>query len=284
MSPILVRPVREQLEHDRVIRLLQAKWKKRCEVEVNTGDERNVSIQAGPATVYPDLVLRSATPPRRVQGIVEVETTESVNNLEAMAQWVHMGRAAVPFHLYVPQQSIDIARRLCEDHQVGVAELWTYMPLGDQLRFTLVYQNPELAEPPQPARPQGRTVARPGEEAEPAPRAAVGETEEAAKGPAGLGPRRAKPAAAAGRKATRTAASPSKRAAKAGPAATSHRAGGRAAAKGTAKSGPARSVSPARKAGGARGATQARATRGAAPRRAGKSPKAGKSARSARKK
>jgi hypothetical protein len=273
--------VREQLEHDRVIRLLQAKSKKRYEVEVNIGDERNVSVQAGPATLYPDLVLKSATPPRRVQGIIEVETGESVNNLEAMAQWVHMGRAGVPFYLYVPQQSVDIARRLCEDHQVGIAELWTYMPLGDQVRFAQVYQNPELAEPPQAARPQGRGAARPGEEAEPAPRAAGEKTEVATQGPAGPARRRAKRAAQAGAGPTRPAASPSKRAAATASAGPSRRAAGRAAAKGTAKSRPSRSASPARKGAGTRAAAKTKAARPAsAARRSGKIPKAGRPARS----
>jgi hypothetical protein len=278
--------VREQLEHDRVIRLLQAKSKKRYEVEVNIGDERNVSVQVGPATLYPDLVLKSATPPRRVQGIIEVETGESVNNLEAMAQWVHMGRAGVPFYLYVPQQSVDIARRLCEDHQVGIAELWTYMPLGDQVRFAQVYQNPELAEPPQAARPQGIGAARPGEEAEPAPRAAGEKTTEVAtQGPAGAARRRARRAAQAGAGPTRPAASRSKRAAATAAAGPSRRAAGRAAAKGTAKSRPSRSASPARKGAGTRTAAKTKAARPAsAAGRSGKSPKARRPARSATKK
>ena len=43
MSPILVRPVREQLEHDRVIRLLQAKNRRRYEAGINPGAEQNVA-------------------------------------------------------------------------------------------------------------------------------------------------------------------------------------------------------------------------------------------------
>ena len=37
MSPILVRPVREQLEHDRVIRILQVKLKRKHDVVTNIG-------------------------------------------------------------------------------------------------------------------------------------------------------------------------------------------------------------------------------------------------------
>ena len=75
-------------------------------------------------------------------GTVEVETGESVNHLEAMAQWAHLGRARAPFHLYVPAGSVDIARRLAAENQVNVAEIWSYHTIGDQTRFTLVHRAP----------------------------------------------------------------------------------------------------------------------------------------------
>jgi hypothetical protein len=124
VSPIFVRPVREQLEHDRLIRFLQAKHKRKFEVAINMGDERVAPVKAGTVTVFPDLVLTDDR--HKVGAVIEVESGESVNNLEAMAQWVHFGRARVPFHLYVPVHVYDVARRLCEANQVDVAELWTY--------------------------------------------------------------------------------------------------------------------------------------------------------------
>lgn len=140
MSPILVRPVREQLEHDRIIRLLQAKLKRKHEVAINAGDEQSASIRVGPGQMFPDLVLTSQDKGRRLEGIIEVETGESVNHLEAMAQWAHFGRVKAPFHLYVPSAAVDIARRLCSENQVGVSELWSYHSIGDQTRFTLVHR------------------------------------------------------------------------------------------------------------------------------------------------
>ena len=47
MSPILVRPVREQLEHDRIIRLLQAKFKRKFEAGINPGAEQAVPVPIG---------------------------------------------------------------------------------------------------------------------------------------------------------------------------------------------------------------------------------------------
>lgn len=140
MSPILVRPVREQLEHDRVIRALQAKLRRKYEVAVNAGPEGPAPVKAGQMLVYPDLVLTSTGRGARLAGVVEVETAESVNNLEALAQWAHFGRARVPFSLYVPVGSVDMARRLCADNQVSVDEIWTFFAIGAQVRFTLVHK------------------------------------------------------------------------------------------------------------------------------------------------
>jgi len=102
LSPILVRPVREQLEHDRVIRLLQAKYKRKFEVAINPGNEQTAPVGPPAAPWYPDLVLQSGERTKKLQGVVEVETAESLNNLEAMSQWVTFAKLRVPFHLYVP--------------------------------------------------------------------------------------------------------------------------------------------------------------------------------------
>ena len=141
MSPILVRPVREQLEHDRIIRLLQAKLKRKYEVAANVGEEQSAGVKIGAGQMFPDLVLTSAEKAKRLEGIVEVETAESVNHLEAMAQWAHFGRVRAPFHLYVPAATVDIARRLCVENAVAVSEIWSYHTIADQTRFTLVHRN-----------------------------------------------------------------------------------------------------------------------------------------------
>jgi hypothetical protein len=149
LSPILVRPVREQLEHDRVIRLLQAKLKRKYDVAMNVGDDQAAGLKIGPGQMFPDLMLSSPDKNKKLEGLIEVETGESVNHLEAMAQWAHFGRARVPFHLYVPAAAVDIARRLCVENQVSVSEIWSYHSLGDQTRFTLMHRaSPERAPAP----------------------------------------------------------------------------------------------------------------------------------------
>ena len=175
MSPILVRPVREQLEHDRIIRLLHGKFRRRYEAGMNPGAEQNAAVGAGPSALYPDLVLLSQDRGHRLQIVVEIETGESVNHLEALAQWAHYARTRAPFHLYVPASMVDVARRLCEDNQIHVAEIWSYHVVGDEPRFTLVHRSRE-APPAARVRPTPRPAGTPPKAAvpsrKPAPRAA----------------------------------------------------------------------------------------------------------------
>jgi hypothetical protein len=200
LSPILVRPVREQLEHDRVIRLLQAKYKRKFEVAINPGNEQAAPVGTGPSPWYPDLVLLSSERSRKLVGVVEVETAESINHLEAMSQWTAFSKLKVPFHLYVPTSGIDSARRLCTDLQIPTTEIWAYQAIGDQIRFTPVQRAPNADA----ADGRGRPASEPREVA--APKAAP------APKPAPV-PKVAAPRAAAGRTKPARAAKPTARAA-----------------------------------------------------------------------
>jgi hypothetical protein len=205
VSPILVRPVREQLEHDRVIRLLQAKYKRKFDVAINPGNEQAVPVTVGPSPWYPDLVLQSNERGKKLLGTVEVETAESVNNLEAMSQWKTFSRLRAPFHLYVPSSSIDTAKRLCVDLEIPVAEMWAYSALGDQMRFTLVQRAPGSSDGK--ARAAAAPAARP---AAAAPRRAAAPSRRAtparpARRPAGAAAR----TRATGAKKSKTAKRPS---------------------------------------------------------------------------
>lgn len=161
MSPILVRPVREQLEHDRVIRALQARFKRKFEVAVNMGADETASIKSGRLVLFPDLVLNSTGRNPKVEGLVEVETAESVNHLEALAQWAHFGSVRLPFCLYVPAGSVDQARRLSTDHQIHLDELWSYHTVGSQIRFTLVHRASVARTPAQASRARTASARRP---------------------------------------------------------------------------------------------------------------------------
>jgi hypothetical protein len=187
LSPILVRPVREQLEHDRLIRLLQTKFRRKYDAGMNPGVEQNAAVGVGPAALYPDLVLFSADRAHKLQVVVEVETGESVNHLEALAQWAHFGKLRAAFHLYVPASMVDVARRLCEDNHIHVAEIWSYHVVGDQPRFTLVHRSKEAPPAPRtrpPAKAPVKTAPRPPAPARKPKPAAAAKPARSAKKPA----------------------------------------------------------------------------------------------------
>ena len=142
MSPILTRPVREQLEHDRVIRQLQAKYKRKTDVIINPGNEQNQSVTVGELVVFPDLLV-FAEGTRRLLTTVEVETGESVNPIEARAEWGVYSKLKVPLHLYVPTVCVEAVKRISDEYQIVVSELWTYTTSFDQVRFTLVSRSPD---------------------------------------------------------------------------------------------------------------------------------------------
>jgi hypothetical protein len=139
LVPILVRPVREQLEHDRIIRLLEAKWRRKFKVDANPGDERNAGVKVPAGTLYPDLVLTEEGG-RKPKALIEVETNESVNHLEAMAQWANLAKSRTSLILFVPVGAVEAARRLSNENAIKLSELWTYHVLGDQVRFTSVFR------------------------------------------------------------------------------------------------------------------------------------------------
>lgn len=205
MSPILTRPVREQLEHDRVIRQLQPRYKRKHEAVINPGAEQNQSVKVGELAVYPDVVLH-ALKGKRLEGTVEVETGESVNQLEALAEWAQFVKLRVPFHLYIPPSSLDTARRLCEEHNIPVAEIWTYHLAADQVRFTLVHRSAVAAKAA--AKPAARPATakapsgKPGGARRSKPAPARGKMASAKKGLSKAG-RKAKPAATKARPAAR---------------------------------------------------------------------------------
>ena len=169
MSPILTRPVREQLEHDRVIRQLQAKYKRKTDVIINPGNEQNQSVTVGELVVFPDLLI-FAEGTKRLLITVEVETGESVNPIEARAEWGVYSKLKVPMHLYVPPACVEAVKRICDEYQIVVSELWTYTTSFDQVRFTLVTKSPDA---PTVKVPIAKAAPAPKPAAKPKPAAAL---------------------------------------------------------------------------------------------------------------
>ena len=166
MSPVLVRPIREQIEHDRVIRQLQARWQRKYEVGINVGRDEEVSVKAAGRLLFPDLVLTSTASGRRLHGVVEVETAESINRLEAIAEWTHFAKARGAFYLYVPAGFTDVAERLCAAVGINVTEVWAYYAIGSEVKFSMTYRSPrarsaaKLAKMAKPAKKAAKKSAK----------------------------------------------------------------------------------------------------------------------------
>ena len=86
-------------------------------------------------------------------------------------------------HLYVPPACVEAVKRICDEYQIVVAELWTYTTTFDQVRFTLVSKSPDAptvkvpvkAAPAPKARPVAKAArpvmkAKPAAKAKPAPK------------------------------------------------------------------------------------------------------------------
>lgn len=238
---IYVRPVREQIEHDRVIRHLHSKLKRKYDVAMNVGAEQSAASVKGPiGPLFPDLVLTTMDRAKKLAGVIEVETGESVHHLEAMAQWAPFGRLRVPFHLYVPMSTADMAKRLAADLGAHVTELWSYQSIGDQIRLNLVQKTPLPGGRPERVErePAAGRDARESRELKDAKKPAARSAAKTAAKPARPGAKPARPAA--GKSAARTA----KPAPKAKPAKGKP---GKAAVRKPAARKPAASKKPARR-------------------------------------
>ena len=210
MSPVLVRPIREQIEHDRVIRQLQARWRRKYEVGINVGKDEEVSVRGSGRLLFPDLVLTSTATGRRLHGVVEVETAESINRLEAMAEWTHFAKVRGAFYLYVPAGFTDVAERLCAAVGINVTEVWAYYAIGSQVKFSMTYRSP-----------RARSAAKLAKTAKPAKEAAKKAPKKAAKKASKKAAKRAAKKAAgtpkksSKKKATKKAAKPTSKKTKA---------------------------------------------------------------------
>jgi hypothetical protein len=117
-------------------------WLRRFEVRSNVGNEETVSVRSGGRNCFPDLVLTTKVGGRRVHAVVEVETSESVNHLEAMSEWRHFAKVRGSFYLYVPAGFTELALRLCQASEVNVTEIWAYYAIDSKAKFSMSYRSP----------------------------------------------------------------------------------------------------------------------------------------------
>lgn len=104
-----------QNEHDSVIQAAYNNLDKlNHRVYINPNQQKNTSINGH----YPDLIITLAND-NNVKFIIEVETSDSINNTEVQ-QWRTYSQLGGTFYLLVPYASKTIAEVLCRQNGIKV--------------------------------------------------------------------------------------------------------------------------------------------------------------------
>lgn len=117
--------------HDRVIEKIQKVLNQQnYDIYTNPGQEKNVSIGDN----YPDIIMTEKNKDI-VKFILEVETEESINIIEANQWKKYSDEINATFYIVVPEHDLSKAQRLCQ--QVGInARFATYTKgFFDEINF-----------------------------------------------------------------------------------------------------------------------------------------------------
>ncbi len=123
-----------QASHDKAVKDIAtsprylAKWGK---VVTNPSSVKNQSVNGQ----YPDIVLLWLYVIDNVKEIGEVETNGSVNETEALSQWLEYGKLGVPFDLFVPSETYTNAQELVKKYEIKLSEIVPYSYEGGRIKF-----------------------------------------------------------------------------------------------------------------------------------------------------
>ena len=160
MSPILVRPVREQLEHDRIIRLLQAKSRRSTRPDEPWQRAERRRSAAARRRCIPDLVLQSlGARPSAAGGRRGRDRRVGQPSRGAGASGRISRSCARRSTCTCPSSMVDVARRLCEDNQIHRQR---DLELSRRRRRGPVHARPSSKEPCRREPVEGPTAPRTG--------------------------------------------------------------------------------------------------------------------------
>lgn len=117
--------------HDKVVRDIVSHLNTEAfDVYINPGQEKN----AGIGDNYPDVILTEKNG-TTVKFIMEVETSESVSQEEALRQWKkYVSEINATFYLVVPSLSLKKAKELCQREGIN-ARFTTFLVSGETIIF-----------------------------------------------------------------------------------------------------------------------------------------------------
>lgn len=107
--------------HDNVIQAAYNNLDKiNYDVYINLGQQKNTAVN----NQYPDIIITPHNS-RNVRWIIEVETTDSVTQFEALSQWIEYSKLGGIFYLLVPTASRNLAEQICIQNNIK-ARFGTY--------------------------------------------------------------------------------------------------------------------------------------------------------------
>ena len=117
--------------HDRVVKEIVGHLNQQnYDIYINPGLEKNAGIGEN----YPDVIMTEKGT-KTVKFILEVETSDSVTNDEALKQWKkYATEINASFYIVVPIQSLNKAKELCQKNNIN-ARFATFLLRNDNLIF-----------------------------------------------------------------------------------------------------------------------------------------------------
>lgn len=115
------RTAANQALHDRVIQMASNNLDKiNHNVYTNIGEQRITKV----GEEYPDIIITKKNE-SAVNFIIEVETSDSIIQSEAVSQWNAYSKLGGTFYLLVPKDSRNLAEQICLQHNIK-ARFGTY--------------------------------------------------------------------------------------------------------------------------------------------------------------
>lgn len=117
--------------HDRVVSLVAQRWAKafRCKVTIHTSLEQDP--WADPDQQCDIVGWQVTSAGNTMEWMAEVETADSIQDLETLSRWKQGVVAGVPFYLLVPRGSKESAQQLAAEAAISVSGVYEYTFVND---------------------------------------------------------------------------------------------------------------------------------------------------------
>jgi hypothetical protein len=118
--------------HDQVVSLVAQRWAKafHCKVTIHTGLEQNP--WADPQQHCDIVGWQVSSAGNTMEWMAEVETDDSIRNVETVSAWKEAVVREIPLYLFVPRGLKESAQKLAGDAAVPVSGIYEYTFVNGQ--------------------------------------------------------------------------------------------------------------------------------------------------------